>query len=93
MAFTKVVSIHLYVSRAHLTHQDLLPHFYAFEFDESPAGESFSLPAPSIKKKDSTVTSVSRPVFISTPSSAANAIRIWMGVSSQHSWEGESAVM
>ena len=55
--------------RAHLTHQDWLRHFYVFDFNESPAGKIFSLPAPSIKKEDSTAT---RPVFISTPSSAAN---------------------
>ena len=72
MAFTKVISVRSYDSRAHLTHLDWLRHFYAFDFNESPAGGSFSLPAPSIKKKDSTATSVSRPVFISTPSSAAN---------------------
>ena len=72
MAFTKVVSIHLYVSRAHLTHLDWLQHFYVLELNESPAGESFSLLAPSIKKKDSTATSVSRSVSINTPSSAAN---------------------
>ena len=67
--FTKVVSVRSCVSRARLTHQDWLRHIYAFDFNESPAGESISLPAPSIKKKDSTAT---RPVFISTPSSAAN---------------------
>ena len=58
--------------RAHLTHQDWLRHFYVFDFNESPAGESFSLPAASIKMKDCKATSVSRPVFISTPSSAEN---------------------
>ena len=48
-------------------------HFYVFAFNESPAGESFSQPATSIKtKEDSTVTSVSRPVSIFTPSSTAN---------------------
>jgi hypothetical protein len=69
MAFTKVSSVRSYVSHAHLTHQDWLQQFYVFDFSESPAGESFSLPAPSIKK-DSTAT---RPVFISTRSSAANS--------------------
>ena len=71
MAFTKVVCVRSYVSRTHLTHLDQRRHFYAFDFNESPAGESFPLPAPSIKK-ESTATSVSRPVFIYTPSSAAN---------------------
>ena len=58
-------------SRANLTHLDWLRNFYVFDFNESLAGESFSLPAPSIKK-DSTATSVCCPVFISTPSSANN---------------------
>ena len=44
----------------------LAAHFYAFDFNESPVGESFSLPAPSIKKKDSIATSVFRSVFINT---------------------------
>ena len=75
MAFTKVVSVRSSVrtdSCTHLGHLDWLRHFYAFDFNESSAGESFSLPAPSIKKKGSTATSVSRPVFIYTPSSAEN---------------------
>ena len=43
------------------------------DFNESPAGESFSLPAPSIKKEeDSAATSISRQIFIFTLSSAAN---------------------
>ena len=46
---------------------------FKFDFNESTAGESFSLPAPSLKKEeDSTATSISRPIFIFTPSSAAN---------------------
>ena len=57
MAFTKVVCVRSYVSRTHLTHLDQRRHFYAFDFNESPAGESFPLPAPSIKK-ESTATSV-----------------------------------
>ena len=39
----------------------------------STAGESFSLPAPSIKKEeDSAATSISRQIFIFTLCSAAN---------------------
>ena len=42
-------------------------------FNESTAGESFSLPAPSIKKEQhSAATSISRQIFIFTLSSAAN---------------------
>ena len=59
-------------SRANLTHLDWLRNFYVFDFNESLAGESFSLPAPSIKKEDSAAMSISRPVFIYTPSSAEN---------------------
>ena len=76
MAFAKVVSERS-VSRAHLTHLDqrgingrliFIWHFYVFDFNESPARESFSLPAPTIKKKeDNTATSVSRPVLYIPP--------------------------
>ena len=87
MSFTTVVSVRSYVYRSHLTHLDWLRHFYVFDLSESPAGESFSMPAHSIKKKDSTATSVSRPVFISTPFSAAN--NTFFGVRSQDCWERE----
>ena len=73
MAFTQVVS-ESSVSRAHLTHLDrrrlngrviTIWHLYVFDFNESPAaGESYSLPAPSIRKEeDNTATSDSRPVL------------------------------
>ena len=43
---------------------------FKFDFNESQAGESFSLPAPSIKKEqDSAATSISRQIFIFTLSS------------------------
>ena len=53
MAFTKVVSVRSYVACAHLMdrwrHNGRVTiwHFYVFDFNESPAGECFSLPAPS----------------------------------------------
>ena len=74
------------------TSQDWLQHFYAFDFDESPAGESFSLPAPSIKK-DSTATSVSSPVFISTPSSDAKDTYLDESAQPRLFGERESSVM
>ena len=52
------------LSRADLTHLDWLRHFYELDFNDSPTGESFSLPAPSIKKKDSTETSFSSSLYI-----------------------------
>ena len=98
MAFTKVLSVRSYVSRVRMSldqrrHNGRITiwHFYVFDFNESPAGESFSLPAPSIKKEDSTATSVSRPVLISTPSSAAN--NTYLDESEQPSLLGESGVM
>ena len=46
---------------------------FKLDFNESTAGESFSLPAPSIKKEEDIVaTSISRQIFIFTPSSAVN---------------------
>ena len=70
MVFTKVVCERS-VSRTHLTHLDrqqlngrviTIWHLYVFDFNESPAGESYSLPALSIKE-DNTATSVSLPVL------------------------------
>ena len=58
--------------RRHNGRLNTIWHFYVYASNDSPVGESFSLPAPSVKKEDSTATSVSRPVFICTPSSAAN---------------------
>ena len=66
-------------------------HFYVFAFNESPAGERFFLPAPSIKKKeDSTATSVARPVFIFNPSSTAN--KTYLDGRAQLRLVGESGV-
>ena len=46
---------------------------FKFNFNESTAGESFSLPAPSRKKEeDGAARSISFKIFIFTPSSAAN---------------------
>ena len=62
MALTKVVSLHSYVSCAHLAHLDRRRHNghlmklslfgILLDFNESPAGDNFYLPAPSIKKKE-----------------------------------------
>ena len=98
MAFAKVVSERS-VSRAHLDQRGIngrlifIWHFYVFDFNESPARESLSLPAPTTKKKeDNTATSVSRPVlYIPPPPPQTVGLRIWMSV--QPRLLGESAVM
>ena len=81
MAVTKVVSdtfkyLSCTLDLTHLYHGDIMDFLsvfviFMFLLLMEAQQESFSLPAPSIKKV-STATSVSRPVFISTPSSAAN---------------------